>query len=143
MPIFLNNVKIIWKTRRCASCKILEKGESLSDWLTDNLKSRDASASKKTMMASWANYLSTSSFNQKVKYCVGILIHHDYTRLGSIKGCLWYCLLFGRSTILMAITRPINHYYEDAEAGQDLHSPFLAAGQKHSLAKPPPNVQSC
>ena len=43
----------------------------------------------------------------------------------------------------MAITRPINHYYEDAEAGQDLHSPFLAAGQKHSLAKPPPNVQSC
>ena len=25
---------------------ILEKGESLSDWLTDNLKSRDASASK-------------------------------------------------------------------------------------------------
>ena len=43
----------------------------------------------------------------------------------------------------MAITRPINHYYEDAEAGQDLHSPFLDAGQKHFLAKPPPNVQSC
>ena len=43
----------------------------------------------------------------------------------------------------MAITRPINHYYEDAEAGLDLHTPFLAAGQKHSLAKPPPNVQSC
>ena len=32
--------KIIWKTRRWASCK--KKGE----WLTDNLKSRDASASK-------------------------------------------------------------------------------------------------
>ena len=26
---------------------LLEKGDSLTDWLTDNLKSRDASASKK------------------------------------------------------------------------------------------------
>ena len=32
--------KIIWKTRRCASCK------NINHWLTDNLKSRDASASK-------------------------------------------------------------------------------------------------
>ena len=27
--------------------ELLEKGDSLTDWLTDNLKSRDASASKK------------------------------------------------------------------------------------------------
>ena len=26
--------------------ELLEKGDSLTDWLTDNLKSRDASASK-------------------------------------------------------------------------------------------------
>ena len=41
----VQNLKI-WKTRRCASCKT-EKHQWLTDWLTDNLKSRDASASKK------------------------------------------------------------------------------------------------
>ena len=47
---------------------ILEKGESLTHWLSDNFKSRDASASKKTKNGGCENILSgTQLSNTKMK----------------------------------------------------------------------------
>ena len=56
--------KIIWKTRRCASRK---KYQSLTESLSDNLKSRDASASKKESLSEARNTFPWSGIRLKEK----------------------------------------------------------------------------